>query len=207
MESSNLKSFQYIVTFVEDLSSEYGTKQHSLALYNRLLGKTRITHHDSIRKHIGSFKTFVEKNRDAILSKDLSLMVENRVQYSDKVYIDFSEIFKLADNDNKDVILKHLLVITNSIDPASGAIEVLKKTMTENSNEGNFLSTIVEKLEQNVDPNTKDPMSAIMGLMQNGVFTELVSSMNAGMQNGSLDMGKLLGTVQGMMSSMTAQKE
>lgn len=199
---SLLKSFQCIVKFVEDLSTEFGNKQHSLVLYNRLIGKTKITHQDSIKRHVQAFSDFVFKNEEAILKKDTSKMKEPIILYSKKVNIKMDEIFKMADNETAQVIWKHLLVIMNNINPNTEAMEILKKSLEEKSNEGEFLSNLVQKIEKSVDPNTNDPMTAIMGLMSNGVFTDLISSMNSGMQSGSLDIGKLFNTVQGMMGSL-----
>ena len=38
--------------------------------------------------------------------------------------------------------------------------------------------------------------------MSSGVFTELISGMNSGIQDGKLDLGKLMGTVQKMCVSI-----
>lgn len=199
---SSLKSFQYIVKFVEDLSLEYGDKHHSLALYNRLLEKTKITHHDSISKHISIFKNFVLVNKNSIFKKDKTSFTLKKISYSEKVFIDFDYIFSNCDSESMESIWKHLLVITNSVDPSSGAIDILRNTINSGSNEGNFLNSIVEKLEKHSDPQNSDPMSAVMSLMNNGVLTELISGMTTGMNDGSLDISKLLGVVQGMMSTI-----
>ena len=204
MDSQVLKSFQYIVKSVEDLSTEFGPKQHSLVLYNRLLAKTKITHTDSIMKHNQAFFDFFLKNEDAVLKKDTSLLKDPVIMYSKKVNIKIDEIFKMADNETTQIIWKHLLVIMNNVNPNAKSMELLKKSLEEKSNEGEFLNNLVQKIEKSVDPNTTDPMAAIMGMMSNGVFTDLISSMNNGMQNGSLDIGKLFGTVQGMMGSLGA---
>ena len=39
-------------------------------------------------------------------------------------------------------------------------------------------------------------------IIQSGVFNNLMGSMNDGLQGGDLDMGKLLGSVQGMVTSL-----
>lgn len=203
MDSSRLlKSFEYVVKFVEDLSEEFGSKQHSLVLYNRLLGKTKVTHSESITRHVKAFYDFVSNNRTAILEKDVTKLKSHVILYSKKVNIKMDEIFKMADSDTTTVVWKHLLVIMNSVDPSAESMVVLQKSLEEKSNEGEFLSSLVSKIEKNVDPNTTDPMSAIMGLMSSGVFTDLLSGMNSGMQNGSLDIGKLFNTVQGMMTGL-----
>lgn len=202
MDAKTWKSFDCINKFVGDLTEVFGTKQHSLLLYNRLLGKTTIKHMDAINKHVQSFSEFVIKNRQAIMNKDSDIIVDPTIFYSKKVNIKMDEIFKMADTETTKIIWQHLLVITNSVDPSEEAMTILKKSLEEKSSEGEFLNNLVQKIEKNVDPNTSDPMAAIMGLMGSGVFTDLISSMNSGMQDGSLNIGKLFGTVQGMMSSM-----
>lgn len=202
MNEKNWKSFDLINKFVSELTDVFGKKQHSLSLYNCLLGKTKINHHDAIKKHIQAFTEFVVSNNKAILQKNSDMIISPVIFYSKKVNIKMDEIFKMADSETCSVIWQHLLVITNSVDPSEEAMNILKKSLEEKSNEGEFLNNLVQKIEKNVDSNAADPMTAIMGLMNSGVFTDLLSGMNSGMENGSLDIGKLLGTVQGMMSSM-----
>lgn len=202
MDSKTWKSFDSINKFVSDLTDVFGTKQHSLLLYKRLLEQTKITHHNAITKHVAAFSEFVTVNHQAIMTKDSSKISSPNIFYSKKVNIKMDEIFKMADAETTLVIWQHLLVITNSVDPSEEAMAILKKSLEEKSNEGEFLSNLVQKIEKNVDPNSADPMTAIMGLMTSGVFTDLISNMNSGMQDGTLNIGKLFGTVQGMMSSM-----
>jgi hypothetical protein len=202
MDPQQIKTFQCIVKFVEDLSAEFEKKQHSLVLYNRLIVKTGNNHHDSIKRHIKAFHDFVTQNKEAILTQNASKMKNSTILYSKKVNIKMDEIFKMADDDTSQVIWRHLLVIMNRVDPSKEAVDLLKKSMEEKSSEGEFLSDLVGKIEKSVDPNTTDPMSAIMGMMSSGVFTELISSMNSGMKDGSLDIGKLFNSVQGMMGSI-----
>ena len=40
--------------------------------------------------------------------------------------------------------------------------------------------------------------------MSSGVFNDLITGMNSGIQNGDLDLGKLMGTVQTMCSSLSS---
>ena len=201
MNAKNWKSFENINKFVSDLTEVFGNKQHSLLLYNRLLCKTTIKHTDMISKHISCFHEFITKNKKAILEKDNTLLVSPIIFFSKKVNIKMDEIFKMSDSETSNIIWKHLLVITNCLEPSEEVMNLLKKSLDEKSSEGQFLNNLFQKIEKNVDPTSNDPMSAIMGLMSSGVFTDLISNMNSGMQDGSLDIGKLFGTVQGMMSS------
>jgi len=171
-------------------------------LYQRLINKTTVNHEKTIEKHILAFRKFCVNNRDLILSKNISKLssVESKIEYSDKVFIDFESIFKSADKDTTMVIFDHLLTISALVDPTSKAKEILKND--EKSKEADFLSTMIEKVEENVDINSSNPMEVVNSIMSSGVFNDLLSNMNNSLQDGSRDLGKLVGTVEKLCSNM-----
>lgn len=197
----NYKVFSHILEFVCDLADLYGKQQHSLMLYKHLLDKTKITHKDAIRKHIHSFRDFLKKNKDAILEKKVELLKENDIVYSQKVKIQMDEIFKLADDDSKKAIWAHLLVLYNDYEPNNETLSLLKQTLKPTEKEENFIATIVEKIEKNIDPNTDDPMTAIMSLMNSGVINEVITTINTGFQDGTIDMNRIMGNVKETMNN------
>nr|QBK85263.1 MAG: uncharacterized protein LCIVAC01_00720 [Iridovirus LCIVAC01] len=206
LDDSSLITFKAISNFVSALGSEFGKRQRSLALYCRLIGKTTLSHEKPIYKHIESFRDFCIANREAIIDRDETKLQNHIIKYSKNVFINMDHIFKL-DKDNKDVIWNHILTISALVDPSSKAKEILKKNMEarrrngESGTEEEFLSTIIDKVEAHVDPSA-NPMQAVAGIMQSGIFTELIGTMSGGLTDGSLDIGKLMGTVQTMVSSI-----
>ena len=68
---NNLIIFKAIANFTQALADEFGKKQHSLALYSRLINKTTLAHDTPIKKHISVFTEFCINNREAILNKKL----------------------------------------------------------------------------------------------------------------------------------------
>jgi len=198
----NLLIFKTISTFVNELSGIFSSQNHPLKLYQRLINKTTVNHEKTIEKHILAFRKFCISNRDLILSKNISKLssVESKIEYSDKVFIDFESIFKSADKDTTMVIFDHLLTISALVDPTSKAKEILKND--EKSKEADFLSTMIEKVEENVDINSSNPMDVVNSIMSSGVFNDLLSNMNNSLQDGSLDLGKLVGTVEKLCSNM-----
>jgi hypothetical protein len=212
MNDTSLITFKSISNFTKDLGEIFGSQQHSLKLYTHLISKTTLAHDKAIKKHIDAFKDFCIQNREAITSKDSSKFVSNsketkqiRIIYSKNVYIDIDAIFKTADKDTQTVIWKHLLVISALVDPAGKAKEILKQKTS--GKEGDFLADIISKVEKNVDPDSNNPMEAVTNIMKSGVFTDIISGMNEGMQNGSLDLGKLMASVQGMVTTLNGQVE
>lgn len=212
---NNLVAFKAISNFVRDLSQVFAEKNHNLALYNRLLEKTTISHEKPIAKHVESFAQFCTSNREAILEKDLSKISQNKVSYSDKVFIDIVQIFNDSDVETKEAIWNHLLAISAIVDPASNAKKILRESMerqvalsagssSSGANEENFLSGLIEKVEKSIDPEAmQNPMQAVTSILSSGVFTEMVGSMQKGINDGSLDIGKLMGSMQGLMGGLS----
>lgn len=201
---SSLVCFKSISDFTSELVELFSKYQKSLKLYGRLINKTTLVHEKSIHKHIEAFRDFCVSNRQAIISKSVENLTKKKISYSERVYIDMKEIFKLSDKDTSKVIWDHLLCISALVDPAGNAREILKKNL-ENGNTGgsetNFLTDIIDKVEATVNPNAS-PMEAVSSIMQSGIFTDLIGGMNNGLSNGSLDIGKLMGAVQGMVSQL-----
>jgi hypothetical protein len=209
MEDTNLIAFKAVASFVNDLSEVFGKKQKSLALYGRLIQKTGIVHSAPILKHLDIFREFCVCNRDAIQSQNKDNLKQSKLSYNDKVYIDMSSIFNMADKDTSDVIWNHILTISALLDPANNAKQILKaniekKTQNgESSTEEQFLNNLIEKVEKSIDPKSvnENPMNAISGLMSSGVFTDLIGTMQNGLNNGDLNINKLFSTVQNMMGN------
>ena len=200
--------FNSLVAFVSDLSCVFGKKQHSLLLYNRLLEKVKPVHKDEVSKQLSIFSDFLRKNRQAILEKDYTKFEVMNIVYSEKVNIKMEEIFKMSDDaETTSQIWKHLIYMTSILDPNDEkATFTLQECFNEKSKEGDFLQNICKKIESNVKPDA-DPMTAITGLLQNGVITDLLGDMQKGMKDGSLNMNKLFSSFQGMLGQMNENGE
>jgi hypothetical protein len=209
---TDLLTFKAISNFVTELNELFGKKQHSLMLYARLINKTTIMHEQPILKHIGGFKSFCVSNRDAILKREHKQFVKNDITYSEgKVFIDMKQIFSLADKETQEAIWNHILTISAFVDPAGKAKEILRENSRKDTNnevndhETAFISKIIDRVEQTVGDENTDPTAAISSIMSSGVLTELIGGMQTGLQDGSLDISRLMGAVQGMVSTMSAR--
>ena len=199
----NLIAFRAITTFTNELSENFGKQNHELKLYDRLIGKTSISHDKAIKKHIDIFREFCIINRDPLILKDFKNFKSTKIEYSDKVFIDFSNIFNKSDSETSEVIWRHLLTISALLDPAGNAKEILKKS--KEKSEANFLTDIINKVESHVKPDA-NPMEAVSSIVSSGVFAELLTGMNDGIQSGSLDLGKLMGAVQTMCTGLNGNQ-
>lgn len=202
-EETSLIAFKAVCNFVNDLEFEYGKRHKPLKLYKRLVNHTQISHDQAIRKHLGIFHDFCVENRDALLEQDKEKLVQKKIVYSDRVFIDMELIFRLADAETTPIIWKHLLTISAIVDPTGKAKEILKRAKEDgkaSGDEADFLTNIISKVEKSVKPDA-NPMEAISSIMQSGIFTEMMSDLGSK----KLDLSKLLGAVQGMVSTLGNQ--
>ena len=206
--------FRSIVKFVNSLNECFGKSQKSLQLYSRLIKKTTIMHEKAIDKHIKLFSEFCKTNEQQIIDKNKKF-TNYTIKYSDRVFVNFESIFKKATNDNLTIIWKYLLTILAFVKPGSKAKELLKRSIKkpatsrvpftndgDGTKESDFINEIINTVENSVDEDMDDPMQAVNKMMTSGAFQGLMGSMNNGLANGDLDVGKLLGTVQGMVSTL-----
>lgn len=200
IDNDSLTRFRAIAEFITDLSEIFGKNHKPLKLYNRLISQTTITHDGPIRKHIEAFKTFCSENRDAISEKKYEKLTRPKISYSEHVYINMDVIFKHADPDTREIIWRHVLTISALIDPTGHAKQILQKTSTSTS-ETDFLTNIVDKIERSVDIDA-NPAQAMSTILNTGLFNDIMQGMGKGMQDGTLDIGKLMGSVNSLVSGL-----
>ena len=206
---SLLRAFGKIVDFVSELNVAFGSRFHEVLAYNHLLSKTKVSQKLTIQHHIAAFKEFFDRNKEAILSKDASKIMSHRISFSERVYLDVHALLVQPDLDAEtaDAIWKHLLVINASIDPTSEARAILQQLQGSGGAENQFLDGFFNRIQQTVETSgmpTTDPMTTAAGILQSGVLNDLVGGIDRGVKDGSLDIGKLIGTVQGMLGSLTS---
>jgi hypothetical protein len=210
-DNTSVLIFNSICGLITDLNTAFGSKHKSIVLYNRLLEKTGIVNIGPVNKHIDCFRKFFNTNQKGMEEQDNTLFVESKISYSDRVYVDINTVLTQSDPENREIIWRHLLTIWGLIDPTSQAKKILQENVKQaaesGSKEEQFLAGIIEKVEKSVggvEIDQANPMSSIGTLMQSGAFTGLISDMQTGLSDGSLDISKLLGSVQGMMIKMNA---
>lgn len=206
INDTSLLIFKAIASFVQDMNETYGAKYKPLLLYATLLEKTGVIHEEPIKKHIQLFQGFVIENEEAIIKKDENVFQNYKIQYSENVFLDMKEIFQIAGND-KQSIWQHLLTLSVLLNPTSKAKEVLRKDKENAEPEDDFLSGLVEKVGKHIDPTSTNPLDSMNSLVASGVFGELMNSMDKGINDGTLDMQKMVGSLQTMIGSLSTMMD
>jgi hypothetical protein len=208
---TDLKTFRLIANFIKELNDLFGEKERPIRLYSHLIERTALVHEKPIQKHISAFRNFCSENQNAILTKDVAKISINKIVYSTKVFLDMPRIFRLADKQTQGTIWEYLLTISALLDPTSKAKQILQenkaKQQEKGGKEAEFLGDIISRVEQSVDPEVDNPMAAVGSILSSGIFTDLISGMSSGLQNGDLDLGNLIGTVQKLVVGMQGSSE
>lgn len=210
MTVDTLVVFKVISNFITELAECFDGKNRPLRLYRRLLKHVTFEDETHMQKHIEVFKAFSVVNRDAISKKDKSLIKEPVIKFSDKVFLNMETIFNLSpDKETSNAIWQHLLTISAYLDPESKAKEILKTEKVkknleaDSSKEANFLTDVIGKIQDTVDTSSaSDPKDVVSNILSSGVFNDVLSSINNSVEDGSLDLSKLMNTVQGMVSGL-----
>jgi len=214
----SILAFKAISNFVSDLAQEFSNVYHPVALYNRLLERTKIGNDAIIRKHVDLFRTFVAENRVGILENDITKFAQSTIQYSERVFINIVDLYQKANKENKEAIHQHLLAISALLDPTSNAKQVLANSMRSSAlvpavaasasassgdNESKFINDLISKVEGTINPSEMtNPMQAVTSIMSSGVFNDLVTSMSDGISSGNLDIGKLMTSMTSIVSNI-----
>ena len=194
------KIFASIKSFVSEINNTYGSHYKHLAMYGRLIEKTNNTHEIPVNKHIGAFRKFIIANREAIVNKDEGLFKIHKIKYSDNVYFNISNVFKLAEDDSEatGIIWEHLLVLSALLDANSNAKDRLKSDLSTTSNPmqglgdmstmllplmNMFTSSLVNPTEPGAAP-PPNPLEALLGASGgngsgpnlNNIFSDIMGS-------------------------------
>lgn len=209
LDERTLIGYNAIADFLEDIGAAFEDKKNKpLARYRRLAESTGITNKAWVHKNFTIFKTFTATHRLSIVNKDESAFDRVNIVYKDdapKISLPLGKIFKWATPDEKRVIWKHLLTILEITNPDSGARDVLQEFREKEgaSNEEAFLQNVMGRLEDQVgNTPTDNPMAAVMNMMSGGFMQSLMGDMQSGVESGDLDLGKLMGTVHGLLGSV-----
>jgi len=218
------KFFSKAIAFVNELSDSFSSVYPNIRLYYKLMNKTPVSNTNAIQKHNDLIIKYLNANKEAIKTKDSSLLNESistkNIIFNDKVYINLTECIKQSDPTTKNIIFNHLLLLSYIADPTNEWRELVKQSFIDNSknkkaastnssttnsaNEFKFLDEFKDKIQEEFeDKEFSDPMSAALSMIQSGFFTDMIQGMSSKVESGEIDAQKLLGSVQGMLGNLT----
>lgn len=213
-EKKTLVIFSCITDFIKELSTIFGSKYRMLLLYARVLQKTTISNTDAIKKNIALFHNFCDKNKDKIYELDYNFS-EPKIEYSKKIAVNMHTVFQIAeDQETRKTIWTYILTIFAAIDPNSKSKEILRKLQEDEKkepsatkpDENNFIHKIMSKVESSISDNSS-PKDVLNSVISSGVLSDVFDDMKTDLNTGKMDMSKILGTVQSMLSGLSTEAD
>lgn len=217
LEQKDIDSFEAIKEFVVCLNGVFGKRNQKLALYNRLVETTTVEQEDRVRLIVSAFKDFCQENSLMIINKNLdTLQKGTKICYDNKpnISIEIKHFLSNSTPEIKRTINDHLLTITallgneqtlqNIDEQLKKELEVKPSIQIDNStSEGKFISEILDKTQNAFGGNEPtDPMSAMMTMMASGTLKEITEDITQKISSGEVDITKLMGMMQGMISDL-----
>lgn len=210
--STELSAFQTISEFITSIHGYYTDHPtysfvHSLKLYYRLVSKTTFVEDNNILRHVQVFRQFCVENRDQIRAKT-AVFTPSKVEFTDKIYVDMNSVFKHADNETTQTLWEYLMTISALLDPENKTRELLQELKSKNGKEGEFIGNVLETMCNNISPtDMANPMSMITNIMSSNVFGTLMNTMNSNVENGQMDMSKLMGSMMHLIENVKEEVE
>lgn len=212
-------AYEAIISFVKDLSEVFPSKRVSpLALYARLLDKIHVTDTNSVEKFLEGFRAFFAKHEKAIVDDTLSsIPKDTRICYGENnhIYIDIQRFIYQSDEESRDVIRRHLLIINALLEPSNKHLSILENedkkkgpSIDTRSKEGKFMSEIMERAKDTMkNTNAENPMGVIMNLATSGVLTDMFTGLQNGVTKGELDPQKLMAVMGDAMKELMPNEQ
>jgi len=210
--STDLSAFQTISEFVTSIHGYYVDNPsyafiHPLKLYYRLISKTTFVEETSILRHIQVFRHFCVSNREQVRNKSVSFN-PSRIEFTDRIYLDMTSVFQHADAETVQTLWEYLMTLSALLDPDNKTKELLQQLKSKNGKEGEFIGNVLETMCKSIQPSdATNPMSMIGNIMSSNVFGTLMNTMNSNVENGQMDIGKLMGSMMHLIENVKEEVE
>jgi hypothetical protein len=213
----NTKIFKAIIEFTDQLNESFGKDDVNILKVYRIINKTPLTNRKVIDRHLVIFHTFLDENRAAIIARKPENFVMEKIELTEKIFMNLKETMVKCDDTSRKAIWQHLFNIMYLFNPEDETIKIeLKASMAEQeTKENRFLMDTFSKFEKAMNDNKKednaqaDPMAMVSNLMQSGFLNDMIGNINNGVSSGNLDIKNLIGTVQNLLGNLaeTIDKE
>jgi hypothetical protein len=208
---SNNKIFVKILAFLNELNKMFGDKNTNIFNYYKVCKNTPSSNQKAIKNHVTLFSNFLLPNKINIVNNDFESFNPTDIKISDKTFINFKDVFTQANKDWRPAIFKHLQYLLYLINPEEEVKESFASNKQDNKDNGSsketqVLNNFVEKLQDNFKNNdSKNPVELGINLLKDGTFINMYQDINNSLQNGELNLDKLLGSVQNIIGELTQE--
>lgn len=211
---NELSAFQLFTDFLTNLSdyltSNAITTPKPLTLYYRLISSVKFNQEGIFNRHIQTLRTFCVANREAFVTCSFSA---SRLQFSERIYIDFDNVLKVLDNDTQETVWEYLYNLSRLLDSESRVTReaianreavVTNPVVDDHFNQlvgsdGNPLSGVTELLGGNMSSGDVNPMAMLGTMMNPETMNDIMDTFNNEVKSGNINLDELTSQVGVMM--------
>ena len=126
----NTKIFKAIIDFTDQLNDTFGKDDVNVVKVFRIINKTPLTNRKVIDRHLVVFHDYLDKNRTGILGRNVDSFTLDKIQLTERIFMDLKSIILGADESTRKVIWQHLLNILYLYDPKDEVVRTELKDST-----------------------------------------------------------------------------
>ena len=132
---------------------------------------------------------------------------DSNIKYSEKVYINLKSIVDISTDDDKKVILEHMMVLVALLCPEEERVlDIIKKATTPSTSSTgpNIFETIFRQVNDTIsNSDEENPMALLGNLLQSDFMNNIVNSVGANLENNNnLDISNMMESITGMIGSV-----
>lgn len=218
LDKKYVEAYKAILCFIEDLCSTFEEDKEAspLKLYGRLTEKhIGLSDEKALMNSVNGFVKFLDQYENFIRSGETNKIPRNAIipyGKGDRIYIEIGKFLSEADKETKSIISQHLLTISIIINPDEEKIKDLEKSIQtlktpKKPNNDDFMSDIMNRAKESMKGgDISNPGAAIATLFSSGVITDMITGLQNGMSDGSLDLNKMMAQMQGIVSDLQEDK-
>lgn len=214
--SSTIDTYQ---TLINELHEYFETPNKQIEIFYSFFNTLNENDISRREKLYESIQSFCVKNRDALNRQDVSLFNQELLKYSNKIYINMKKIIETVEDNIKQHIWTYLLKCSAYTDPAGNAKNTLKDMVSKPTQSNPFnhlleteedekIKKIIEDIlnftneeMKNIDT-SKNPLDIVVMILSSPTFKNILENIKKCMNDGSLDVSKIVIIFQKLVSSL-----
>lgn len=212
MSEKTLDAFILIRDFTNELWGMFPGEKTPLALYHRLISQVKEIDDVAMGKFVNGFRQFFLLHDKSIVDgKWSAIPPDTRISYGDstRVYLEIQKYIhkNQKDKDALEGIRQHLIAISALIAPEEIKLQALGKDtlgIDMNSTEGELVRSVLNQIQDlnGPDSSIENPMDAITKVWQSGALGDMISKLQRGISNGTMNKRKLVENLGGAIKAM-----
>lgn len=200
-DSKKLKLLETINDFMSELKETFGSSRRHIRKYFALFKAISPENMDLVYKHCEIFINFCKANRQFILERNEKIP-DIEYKKAESMYVDLSNIFKVASDTDKESIWQYLTYILYQVDPT----EEIRGALKSKTKTSGFIKRTMDKLLEVGGGEHSDPSTALLSLMSGGILSEIMSDANQEINNGG-NVKDLLKDLNNVISGLSDDPE